>query len=61
MLRWGGRDTMDYDDLLQPKGVPESAESSFGGALGATITGFAWVAVFAAIAALMLWVVVHWL
>jgi hypothetical protein len=52
---------MDYDDLLQPKGVPESAESSFGGALGATITGFAWVAVFAAIAALMLWVVVHWL
>jgi hypothetical protein len=51
---------MNEDDL-PPKPANDSADdTSFSGALGMTFAGAAWVAVFAAIAGVFLWAVVHW-
>jgi hypothetical protein len=51
---------MNEDDL-PPKPANDSADdTSFSGALGMTFAGAAWVAVFAAIAGVFLWAVIHW-
>ena len=53
---------MDQDDLPPPKQPNDSLDdTSFAGGIGVSFAGFAWVAVFAAIAGLMLWGVMHWL
>ena len=48
---------MDEDDL-PPK--PEQQDGGFSGALGQTVAGAAWVAVFLAIAGGVLYAVTHW-
>lgn len=52
---------MNPDDL-PPKPANDSADddTSFSGALGMTFAGAAWVAVFAAVAGVVLWFLVHW-
>ncbi|HTP77648.1 MAG TPA: hypothetical protein VMJ73_11790 [Rhizomicrobium sp.] len=52
---------MDQDDL-PPKPANDSAndDTSFSGALGMTVAGVAWVALFAAVGALVLWLLVRW-
>jgi hypothetical protein len=53
---------MDQDDLPPPKRDNDPAdEQTFAGALGLTFAGFAWVAIFAVLAGLMLWGVIRWL
>lgn len=52
---------MDEDDLPPKPANDPTDDTSFGGALGMTFVGAAWVAVFAAIAGAMLWAVIHWL
>ena len=53
---------MSLDDLPPPERNNDPAdEESFAGQLGLTFGGFAWIALFAAIAGLMLWGVMHWL
>src|SRR6185295_754110 len=56
------RSAMDQDDLPPPKRDNDPAdEQTFAGALGLTFAGFAWVAIFAVLAGLMLWGVIRWL
>jgi hypothetical protein len=50
---------MDQDDVPPKQGSEPSDDETFAGALGRTFAGVAWVAVFAVIAGLMLWGVVH--
>lgn len=51
---------MDQDDVPpQPANDPKE-DTSFGGALGWTFAGAAWVAIFAAVAGLFLWAVIRW-
>jgi hypothetical protein len=52
---------MDQDDLPPKPANDSKDDTSFGGALGMTFAGAAWVAVFATIAGLALWAVIHWL
>jgi hypothetical protein len=52
---------MDEDDLPPPKPANDPKDdTSFGGALGWTFAGAAWVAIFAAVAGLFLWAVIRW-
>jgi hypothetical protein len=50
---------MDQDDL--PPAKDTSEPETFGSALGLTFAGAMWVALFAVIAGLMLYGVMHWL
>jgi hypothetical protein len=52
---------MDEDDLPPPQPANDPKDdTSFGGALGWTFAGAAWVAIFAAVVGLFLWAVIRW-
>jgi hypothetical protein len=54
---------MSLDDLPPSKKSDNVSadEQTFAGQLGLTFAGFAWIAIFAAFAGLILWGVMHWL
>jgi hypothetical protein len=49
---------MDQDDLPP---APRHGSSGFGGALGRTLSGFLWIAIFIGILAVALYALQHWL
>ena len=49
---------MDEDDL--PPQQPPANDTGFSGALGQTVAGFVWIAVFLAIAGGVLWALTRW-
>jgi hypothetical protein len=48
---------MDEDDLPPP---PRQGSGGLGGALGSTLSGFLWIAIFIAIMAAALYGLTHW-
>ena len=49
--------TMDEDDLPPP---PRQRSGGFGAALGRTVSGFLWIAIFIGIVAVVLYGLKHW-
>jgi hypothetical protein len=49
---------MDTDDLPP---APRENDNGFAGELGRTVASFTWIAVFIAIAGVVLWLVTRWL